>query len=72
VIRLRRPGASADVIARPVELGYLRLRKRPKPTAILKAIELLKTGLWPAGVIEAADFTNIDKAANGSVKQEVS
>jgi hypothetical protein len=70
VIRLRRPGASAVVIA--PELGYLRPRKRYKPTAILRAIELLKTDLWHAGVIEAGDLTDIDKAANGSVKQEVS
>ena len=57
--------ASVVVIAKLVQLGYLKPRKRYKPNVILKAVAFLKTDLWHAGVIEAGDLTKIEKATHG-------
>ena len=69
VKRARRPGASTLVIAKLVQLGYLRPAKRYRP-AVDKAVEWLKRDLWHVGAIEGGDLTKIDKAARGLAKQE--
>jgi len=68
--RSRRPGASTLVIAKLVQLGYLRPAKRYRPEAVDKAVERLKRDLWHVGAIEGGDLTKINKAARGSAKQE--
>ena len=69
VNRFGRPVASAVVIAKLLQLGYLKPTKRYKPNVIFKAVECLKADLWHAGVIEAGDLTKIEKATHGLAKQ---
>ena len=70
VNRSRRPGASTLVIAKLIQLGYLRPSKRYRSEAVDKAVERLKRDLWHVGAIEGGHLTKIDKAAPGSAKQE--
>jgi hypothetical protein len=57
------------VIAKLVQLGYLKPMKRYKPKLILKAVEFLKIDLWHAGVIEAGDLTKIETATRSLAKK---
>ncbi len=55
VVQFRRPLASAAVIAKLVELGYLRHAKHHKVAAIENAIARLKEDLCRDGVICGSD-----------------
>jgi hypothetical protein len=57
VIQFRRPVASPEVIAKLVELGYLRPTKRHKAGAIENAMERLRQDLHGNGVISAGDLS---------------
>ena len=70
VNRSRRPAASVIVIAKLVQLGYLKPMKRYKSNLILKAVECLKTDLWHAGVLEAGDLTKIETATLSLAKKQ--
>lgn len=56
VIQFRRPSASAEVVAKLVELGYLRPAKRHKAGVIENAVERLRRDLHRDGVIRAGDL----------------
>jgi hypothetical protein len=57
VIQFRRPVASPEVIAKLVELGYLRPTKRHKADVVEKAMERLRQDLHRDGVISAGDLS---------------
>jgi hypothetical protein len=57
VIQFRRPVASPEVIAKLVELGYLRPTKRHKAGVVENAIERLRQDLHRDGVISAGDLS---------------
>jgi hypothetical protein len=56
VIQLRRPIASPEVVAKLIELGYLRPAKRHKAGAVENAMERLRHDLYRDGVIRAGDL----------------
>jgi len=57
VIQFRRPVASPEVIAKLVELGYLRPIKRHKADVVENAVERLRQDLHRDGVISAGDLS---------------
>lgn len=57
VIQFRRPVASPEVIAKLVELGYLRPTKRHKTGVVENAMERLRRDLHRDGVISAGDLS---------------
>jgi hypothetical protein len=57
VIQFRRPVASTEVIAKLVELGYLRPTKRHKADVVENAVERLRQDLHRDGVISAGDLS---------------
>jgi hypothetical protein len=57
VIQFRRPIASPEVIAKLVELGYLRPTKRHKASIVESAMERLRQDLYRDGVISAGDLS---------------
>jgi hypothetical protein len=67
VVQFAHPGASRTVIAKLVELGYLRKAKRHKARAVTKAIERLRTDLFNAGVLREGDLSRFPWAGNASL-----
>jgi hypothetical protein len=61
VIQCRRSVASPEVVARLVELGYLRPAKRHKAGAVENAMERLRRDLRRDGVIRAGDLSQASK-----------
>jgi hypothetical protein len=61
VLQFRRPVASPEVVAKLVELGYLRPTKRHKASVIESAIERLRQDLHRDGVISAGDLSLVAK-----------
>ncbi len=61
VIQFRRPAVSAAVVAKLVELGYLRPAKRHKAGVIESAVERLRRDLHRDGVIRAGDLSIVVK-----------
>jgi hypothetical protein len=57
VIQFRRPVASPEVIAKLVELGYLRPTKRHKADVVENAVQRLRQDLHRDGVISAGDLS---------------
>lgn len=57
VVQFRRPVASHEVIAKLVELGYLRRTKRHKSGVVESAVERLRQDLHRDGVIGAGDLS---------------
>jgi hypothetical protein len=57
VIQFRRPVASPEVIAKLVELGYMRPTKRHKAGVVENAMERLRRDLHRDGVISAGDLS---------------
>lgn len=57
VVQFRRPVASSEVIAKLVELGYLRAAKRHKVGVVENAVERLRQDLHRDGVICAGDLS---------------
>jgi hypothetical protein len=57
IIQFRRPVASPEVIAKLVELGYLRPTKRHKAGVVENAMERLRQDLHRDGVIGAGDLS---------------
>jgi hypothetical protein len=57
VIQFRRPVASPEVVAKLVELGYLRPAKRHKAGVVENAMERLRRDLHRDGVIRAGDLS---------------
>jgi hypothetical protein len=57
VVQFRRPVASPEVIAKLVELGYLRRAKRHKAGVVENAVERLRQDLHRDGVISAGDLS---------------
>ena len=57
VVQFRRPVASSEVIAKLVELGYLRPAKRHKIGVVENAVERLRQDLHRDGVIRAGDLS---------------
>ena len=66
VVQFRRPVASSEVIAKLVELGYLRPAKRHKIGVVQNAVERLRQDLHRDGVIRTGDLS----AAAKDDKQE--
>jgi hypothetical protein len=61
VIQFRRPAASPAVVAKLVELGYLRPGKRHKAGVVENAVERLRQDLHREGVICAGDLSPASK-----------
>jgi hypothetical protein len=61
VLQFRRPVASPEVVAKLVELGYLRPTKRHKVSVIESAIERLRQDLHRDGVISNGDLSLVAK-----------
>ena len=61
VVQFRRPAASPEVVAKLVELGYLRRAKRNKPGVVENAVERLRQDLHRDGVISAGDLSPVAK-----------
>jgi hypothetical protein len=61
VIQFRRPVASAAVVAKLVQLGYLRAAKRHKAGVVENAMERLRRDLHRDGVIRAGDLSPVPK-----------
>jgi hypothetical protein len=57
VVQFRRPVASSEVIAKLVELRYLRPAKRHKIGVVESAVERLRQDLHRDGVICAGDLS---------------
>jgi hypothetical protein len=62
VIRFERPIASAAVITKLVDLGYLQPAARHRAAAVRRAIERLKTDLARRGVVSDGD---VSRSHNG-------
>jgi hypothetical protein len=62
VIRFQRPIASAAVITKLVDLGYLQPGARHRAAAVKRAIERLKTDLVRRGVVSDGD---VSRSRNG-------
>ena len=62
VVQFRRPIASSEVIAKLVELGYLRPAKRHKIGVVENAMERLRQDLHRDGVIRAVDLSAVAEA----------
>lgn len=61
VVQFRRPAASSEVVAKLVELGYLRRAKRHKPDVVENAVERLRQDLHRDGVISAGELLPASK-----------
>jgi hypothetical protein len=61
VVQFRRPVASPEVIAKLVELGYLRPAKRHRIGVVENAVERLRQDLHRDGVISAGDLSPVPK-----------
>lgn len=75
VVQFRRPVASSEVVAKLVELGYLRRAKRHKPGVVENAVERLRQDLHRDGVISAGDLSLVagdDKQERDATPPEIS
>jgi hypothetical protein len=61
VVQFRRPVASPEVVAKLVELGYLRRARRHKAGVIENAVERLRQDLHRDGVIRPRDLSPVPK-----------
>ena len=57
VLQFRRPAVSAEVVAKLVQLGYLRPTKRYRAGVVENAVERLRRDLHRDGVISAGDLS---------------
>jgi hypothetical protein len=75
VLQFRRPVASPEVVAKLVDLGYLRPTKRHKASVIESAIERLRQDLHRDGVISTGDLSLVakeKKQETGGTSQAIS
>jgi hypothetical protein len=69
VIQFRRQVASPEVVAKLVELGYLRPTKRHKPGVVENAVERLRQDLHRDGVISVGDLLPLAAETEGRRQQ---
>jgi hypothetical protein len=71
VIRFERPVASSAVITKLVGMGYLQPGARHRATAILRAIDRLRTDLIRNGVISEGDVSRSHNRHGSAAKDDL-